>query len=94
MIYFYFHYVYWRVISSAFANLSTYFTLKTSDKDVVREKDKMFTDAIRDVKPRLNIGCFSTRPVENDRAEAAQHASDLIPGLTSLISVPMSSSYF
>lgn len=61
---------------------------------MVRKKDKMFTDAIRDVKPRLKICCFSARPVENDRAEAAQHASNMILGLTSLISVPMSSSYF
>lgn len=59
---------------------------------MVRKKDKMFRDAIRDVKPRLKI--CSTKPVENNRAEAAQHASDLIPGLASLISVPMSSNYF
>lgn len=61
---------------------------------MVRRKDKMFTDAIKDVKTKLKIHIFSTGPVENDRAEAAQHASNLIPGLTSLISVPMSSSYF
>lgn len=61
---------------------------------MVRKKDQIFTDAIRDVKPRLKIHFCSYRPVENDRAEAAQHASNLIPGLTSLISVPMSSSYF
>lgn len=93
-MYFSFHYIHWRVISSAFANLSAYFTLKTSNKDTVRKKDRMFTDATRDVKPKLKIHCFFTRPVENDRAEAAQHASNLIPGLKSLISVPMSSSFF
>lgn len=61
---------------------------------MVRKKDKMFRDAIRDVKPRPKICFCSTKPVENNRAEAAQHASDLIPGLASLISVPMSSNYF
>lgn len=61
---------------------------------MVRKKDKIFTDAIRDVKPRLKICFCSTRPVGNGRVEAAQHASNLIPGLTSLISVPMNSSYF
>lgn len=49
---------------------------------MVRKKDKIFTDAIRDAKPRLKICFCSTRLVENDRAEAAQHASNLIPGLT------------
>lgn len=61
---------------------------------MVRKKDKIFTDAIRDVKPRLKVRFCSTRPVGNGRVEAAQHASNLIPGLTCLISVPVSSSYF
>lgn len=60
----------------------------------MRKKDKIFAHAIRDVKPRLKICFYCTRLVENDRAEGAQHGSNLVPGLTSLISVPMSSSYF
>lgn len=42
----------------------------------------------------LTMLCLSAKPVENNKVGAAQHNSNLVAKLTSLISVTMSSSYF